>query len=121
MEGRDGRGWEGSGGEGGREGEGVRREGRGGMTVIHILMAPQYLYNSHVLRNNVSQHSIGSTPFARRTMVRNYVRRDVGHPDRVTNKVLEAGVQTSYVHSSKKSIKSRISSALSEDLAGLHL
>ena len=47
-----------------------------------------------------SQHSIGSTPFARRTMVRNYIRRDVGQPDRVTNKVLEAGVQTSYVHSS---------------------
>ena len=30
--------------EGGREGEG----GRGGMTVIHILMASQYLNNNHV-------------------------------------------------------------------------
>ena len=37
-------------------------EGRGGMTVIHILMIPQYLNCSHVLRNNVSRHSIGSTP-----------------------------------------------------------
>ena len=37
--------------EGGRDegGEGGKREGRGeGMTVIHILMAPQYLYNNHV-------------------------------------------------------------------------
>ena len=45
---------EGGGGEGGREegGEGGRGgRGRGGMTVIHILMAPQYLNNSHVLRN----------------------------------------------------------------------
>ena len=33
-------------------------------------------------------------------MIRNYVRRDVEQPDRVTNKVLKAGVQTSYVHSS---------------------
>ena len=33
-------------------------------------------------------------------MVRNYVRRDVEQSDRVTNKVLKAGVQTSYVHSS---------------------
>ena len=47
-------GGEGRGGEGGREreGEGERREGReggrGGMTVIHILMALQYLYNNHV-------------------------------------------------------------------------
>ena len=38
------------------------------MTVIHIiLMAPQYLYNNDVTYyvnncNNVSQHSIGSTP-----------------------------------------------------------
>ena len=37
--------------EGGREGEEGGREGggrRGGMTVIHILMAPQYLNNNHV-------------------------------------------------------------------------
>ena len=37
-------------------------------------------------------------------MVRNYVRRDVGQPPTDppgrTNKVLKAGVQTSYVHSS---------------------
>ena len=47
------------------------------MTVIHIiLMAAQYLYNNdvHVLRNNVSQHSIGSTPYNNGTY---YVRRDV--------------------------------------------
>ena len=36
-------------------GEG-REGGRGEMTVIHILMAPRYLYQAvHVLRNNVSQ------------------------------------------------------------------
>ena len=44
----EGRGGEGRGGEGrggkGRGGEGGRR----GMTVIHILMAPQYLNNNHV-------------------------------------------------------------------------
>ena len=28
--------------------EGGRNGGRGGMTVIHILMAPQYLNNNHV-------------------------------------------------------------------------
>ena len=33
--------------EGGREGG--RRLGEGGMTVIHILMAPQYLNNNHVM------------------------------------------------------------------------
>ena len=32
------------------------------MTVIHMLVAPQYLNSNHVLRNNVSRHSIGSTP-----------------------------------------------------------
>ena len=49
--------------EGGREGRGGKGgRGRGGMTVIHILMAPQYLNSSHVLRNNVSRHFIGSTP-----------------------------------------------------------
>ena len=37
------RGGEGRGGEGGRE-----RGGRRGMTVIHILLAPQYLNNNHV-------------------------------------------------------------------------
>ena len=43
---------EGRGGEGEREGEreeGREEGGRGGMTVIHIiLMAPQYLYNNDV-------------------------------------------------------------------------
>ena len=32
--------------EGGRDEGGGR--GRGGMTVIHIMMAPQYVYNNHV-------------------------------------------------------------------------
>ena len=46
REGREGRGGEGR-GEGGREEGG--KGGRGGMTVIHIiLMAPQYLYNNDV-------------------------------------------------------------------------
>ena len=55
LEGREG----GEGGEGlGGEGEG----GRGGMTLIHIPMTPQYLNTNHVLRNNGSRHSIGSTP-----------------------------------------------------------
>ena len=70
-----------------------------------------FIYKSHhVLRNNVSQHSIGCTPFAGRTMVRNHVRRDVEQPDRVTIKVLKAGVQTSYVHSSinNNGIRSKI-------------
>ena len=53
---------EGGGGEGRGGREGGREGGRGGdgwrgeMIVIHILMAPRYLYQSlHVLRNNVSQ------------------------------------------------------------------
>ena len=46
----------------------------------------------HVLRNNAS--------LRRTTMVRNYVRRDVGQPELITNKLPEDGVQTSYVHSS---------------------
>ena len=41
----EGRGGERSGAEGGRGG---REGGRRGMTVIHILMAPQYLNNNHV-------------------------------------------------------------------------
>ena len=40
-----GRGGEG-GREGGREGERGGEGGRGEMTVIHILMAPRYLYNN---------------------------------------------------------------------------
>ena len=48
REGGEGRGGEGRGGEGrGGEGRGGRG-GRRGMTVIHILMAPQYLNNNHV-------------------------------------------------------------------------
>ena len=48
VEGREGR-EGGDGGEGreGREGE-ERRGGRRGITVIHILMAPQHLNNDHV-------------------------------------------------------------------------
>ena len=48
MEGREG-------GEGGREGRREGREERGGegargeMTVIHILMAPRYLYNNRLM------------------------------------------------------------------------
>ena len=45
--GRGGEGRGGEGREGGREG-GEGRGGRRGMTVIHILMAPQYLNNNHV-------------------------------------------------------------------------
>ena len=45
----------------------------------------------HILRNDAS--------IRRTTMVRNYVRRDVGQPELITNKRPEAGVQTSYVHS----------------------
>ena len=52
--GREGRG-RGGDEEGGREGgrgdggrEGRREVGRRGMTVIHMLMAPQYLNNNHV-------------------------------------------------------------------------
>ena len=44
-EGREG-GREGEGGGEGRGGEGGREGGRGEMTVIHILMAPRYLYNN---------------------------------------------------------------------------
>ena len=36
------------GGGEGRGGEGRGGEGRGRMTVIHILMAPQYLYTNNV-------------------------------------------------------------------------
>ena len=50
-EGREGRGgegrrgeWRGGEGRGGRGGEGER----GGMTVIHIIMTPQYLNSDHV-------------------------------------------------------------------------
>ena len=40
---------EGSGAEGsGGERRGGREVGRGGITVIHILMAPQYLNSNHV-------------------------------------------------------------------------
>ena len=56
---------------GGRGGEG----GRGGMTVIHILMAPQYLNNNHVTYYVITYVDIRLC--LRRTMVRNYVRRDV--------------------------------------------
>ena len=48
----------------------------------------------HVLRNNTSRRLRCTT------MIRNYVRRDVGQPPGRTDKVLEAGVQTSYDHSS---------------------
>ena len=73
------------------------------MTVIYILMIPQYLNNNLTwLRNYVCRRSIVS----RRTMVRNYVRRDVDIrtewvSESLTNKVPGAGVQTSFVHSSK--------------------
>ena len=57
MKTEEGRGGEGRGGRGGEGREGGRKEGgreeggvggRGGMTAIHILMAPQYLYNNQV-------------------------------------------------------------------------
>ena len=36
------------GGEGGEGREEGGERGRGGMYVIHIMMAPQYVYNNHV-------------------------------------------------------------------------
>ena len=50
------------------------------MTVIHILMAPQYLNSNHVTYHVITQ--VGIRLGLRRTMVRTYyVRRDV---DRVS-------------------------------------
>ena len=92
MEGREGvEGGEGEGeGEGrggaigeGRVGEGGERRGgrRGGMTLIHILMTPQYLNTHHVTYYVITE--VGIRLGIRRTMVRNYyVRRDV---DRVSH------------------------------------
>ena len=57
--GGEGRGGEGRGGDG-RGGEGGREGGEGDCYTYSN--APQYLNSSHVLRNNVSRHSIGSTP-----------------------------------------------------------
>ena len=48
SEGWEERGRKGRGGAGVREGRRGGRGGRRGMTVIHILMAPQYLNNNHV-------------------------------------------------------------------------
>ena len=69
----------GRGGRGGRRGEGRGRR-KGGVTVMHIVMAPHYLNSSHVLRNNVQ---VGIRLGLRRTMVRNYyVRRELdSHAD----------------------------------------
>ena len=72
------------------------------MPVIHNY-SNRYIHSlrpCHVERNYVSRRSIVS----RRTRVRNYVRRDMDilrHPDSLTNKLPEPGVQTSFVHSSK--------------------
>ena len=49
-------------------------------------MAPQYLNNNHVLRNNIRRRSM----VPRRTIVRNYVRRDVDiRSEGITNKLPE--------------------------------
>ena len=81
REGGEGRGGEGRGGEGrggeGRGGEGRggerrdgREGGRGGMTVIHIiLMAPQYLYNNDVTYYVITEVNI-RLGLRRTTMVR---------------------------------------------------
>ena len=56
------------------------------MTVIHILMAPQYLNNNHVTYYVMTQ--VGIRLGIRRTMVRNYyVRRawTSRHPDSQIN------------------------------------
>ena len=44
--------------EGGEGERGRERGGRGGMTVIHILMALQYLYNNHVTYYVITQVNI---------------------------------------------------------------
>ena len=78
----------GRGGEGreGRErGEG-REGGRGGMTVIHIPISPQYLNNNHVTYYVITY--VGIRLCLRRKMVLNYyVCRgvDIGHPDIITH------------------------------------
>ena len=54
SEGREG--WKfGEGGRGGTEGGREGGEGGGVMTVIHILMAPQYLNNNHVTYYVITQ------------------------------------------------------------------
>ena len=65
------------GGEGrGGEGERGREGGGGGMTVIHIVLAPQYLNSNHVTYYVITYVDIRLG--LRRTMVRKYyVRRDV--------------------------------------------
>ena len=66
------------------------------MTVIHILMAPQYLNNNHVLRNNVSQHSIICV-YAEQWYV---ITSDVSWTHILTNKLPEPESKL-VVHSSK--------------------
>ena len=69
------------------------------MTVINILMAPQYLNNNHVLRNNVSRRSIVPCCLhAEQWYV--IITFDVTWTAGITNKLPGAGIQTSYVHSS---------------------
>ena len=111
--------------EGGREGSGRRgvEGGRGGLTVIHTLIysngTVHYLNISHVLRNNVSRCLPMEAQYLKNNHVTYYVitqvgvhaaqqwyvlrptwRGTAGESEWVTDKVLEAGVQTSYVHSS---------------------
>ena len=57
------------GGEGGREGGRGGRGGREGKDDCYTY-SDGTTQSRHVLRNNVSQHSFGSMPSARRTMVR---------------------------------------------------
>ena len=65
------------------------------MTVIDILMAPQYLNNNHITYY-VSRHSINCV-YAEQWYV---ITSDVTWTESLTNKVTGAGVQTSFVHSS---------------------
>ena len=61
MRGGEGRGGEGRGGEGGREGRGGREERDDCYTYSNGTTIFKY-QSRHVFRNNVSRHSIGSTP-----------------------------------------------------------
>ena len=74
-------------------------------------MEAQYLKNNHVLRNNARRC------LRRTTMVR--ITSDVNWTPGRANKVLGAGVQTSYVHSSITSLSSPISASAIRPLSNI--